>query len=240
MLRLGDLELVGGRPNVAVSFTDVDGRGEVAQAREAGVAIAELRIDLFARLTPDYVALQAERLAGLPTIATIRLAAEGGAWTGDEAARLKLYEAVLPFVDGIDVELRTPETIAALAPRLRKAGKLLIVSHHDLEATPAYEALADLCRQAGRAGADIVKIAAIVRSDADAEILARLLDQKPAPHLVVIGMGEKGLATRLAFPTRGSLFTFAAKGDRVSAPGQIPYLRMLEILKELRPDGEAS
>ena len=125
MLRLGDLDLTSGPPKVAVSFTDVDARGDLAVAREAGVEIAELRIDLFARLTPDYVALQAERLTGLATIATIRLAEEGGAWKGAEAARLALYEEVMPLVDGIDVELRATGTLAALAPRARvKSGSI--------------------------------------------------------------------------------------------------------------------
>ena len=86
MRKLGDLSLTSGRPLVAVSFTDADARDDLVEARHAGVAIAELRIDLFARLTPDYVARQAERLSGLPSLATIRLASEGGAWTGDSVS----------------------------------------------------------------------------------------------------------------------------------------------------------
>jgi len=240
MLRLGDLELGDGRPLVAVSFTDIDGRHEVAEACDAGVAIAELRIDLFARLTPDYVALQAERLSGLPTIATIRLAAEGGRWTAGESTRLELFMAVLSLVDAVDVELAAGETLQALEPAAHKAGKLLIVSHHDFEATPSLEVLVDVCRRSAAAGADIVKIAAMVRDDADIEVLSRLLTERPAPNLVVIGMGEKGLATRIAFAGKGSLFTFAAKGDRTSAPGQIAYTRMLQLFSELETQGGAS
>lgn len=230
MRKLGDLSLTSGRPLVAVSFTDADARQDLAEARHAGVAIAELRIDLFARLTPDYVVRQAERLSGLPTLATIRLASEGGAWKGEEAARLALFQAVLPLVDGLDIELQTPATIATLQPALREAGKLLVISHHDVEATPPYETLAEICRRAAEAGADVVKIATMVRGDDDIATLARLLVELPARNLVVIGMGEKGLATRIAFPEKGSLFTFAAKGERASAPGQIPYPEMLRRL----------
>jgi 3-dehydroquinate dehydratase-1 len=230
MPRLGELELIPGRPAVAVSFTDADGRDEVAAARAAGVAIAELRIDLFARLTPDYVALQAERLAGLPTLATIRLAAEGGAWRGEEAARLALFQAVLAYVDGLDIELRADETLAALRPAVHEAGKLLVVSHHDFSGTPPYEDLAEICRRAAEAGGDVVKIAAMINADQDIATLALLLVERPATNLVVIGMGEKGVATRIAFAENGSLFTFAAKGERASAPGQIPYVELLRRL----------
>ena len=53
-------------------------------------------------------------------------------------------------------------------------------------------------------------------------------------------MGEKGLPTRIDFPAKGSLFTFAAKGDRASAPGQIPYERMLQLLRQDKHKGETS
>ena len=240
MPKLGDLELIPGRPLVAVSFTDADSRDDVAAARKAGVAIAELRIDLLARLTADYVALQAERLAGLPMLATIRLAEEGGAWTGDPARRLDLFRAALPYVDGLDIELRDGGALAALAAEVHSAGRLLVVSHHDFEKTPDYAALEEVCRRAAAAGADVVKIAAMVASDDDIATLARLLVEKPAPHLVVIGMGEKGLPTRIAFPAKGSLFTFAAKGDRASAPGQIPYAALLSRLSDLQTGDRTS
>jgi 3-dehydroquinate dehydratase-1 len=240
MRKLGDLSLTSGRPLVAVSFTDADAREEVTDARHAGVAIAELRIDLFARLTPDYVVRQAERLAGLPTLATIRLGSEGGAWAGDEASRVALFKAVLPYVDGLDIELQAAETLAALQPMVREAGKLLVVSHHDLRSTPPYDVLAAVCMQAAGAGADVVKIATMVRDDHDIATLARLLVELPARNLVVIGMGEKGLATRIAFPGKGSLFTFAAKGERSSAAGQIPYQEMLRRLSASKDSGKTS
>lgn len=233
MVRLGDLDLEPGKARVAVSFSDIDSTRDVSAARLAGVAIAEHRIDLYARLTPDYVALQVKRLSGLPSIATIRMAEEGGEWRGEESERIALYSAVLPYVDAIDIELRAGETIAALRETVNDAGKVLVISHHNFAETPSIEVLRDVCARAVEAGADIVKIAALVRDDKDIAILSGLLEEKAAPNLVVIGMGEKGLPTRLAFHAKGSLFTFAAKGDRASAPGQISYARTLEILAEL-------
>jgi 3-dehydroquinate dehydratase-1 len=230
MTNLGKLELVAGKPVIAVSFTDIDAAKDILEAQAAGVGIAELRIDLFARRDPAYVLAQIGRLKGLPKLATVRLAAEGGAWTGGEAERIDLYEAILSSVDGIDLELRATEALTRLAPQAQVNGKLLVVSHHDFTGTPPYPVLADVAARAVSAGADIVKIAAQVNDDADISVLARLLDEKPAPNLVVIGMGDLGVPTRLMFPRDGSLFTFAAKGERTTAPGQMAYGRMANLL----------
>ena len=235
MINLGDLALTEGRPNVAVSFTDADGKDEVARARAAGVTIAELRIDLFARFSADYVEAQVRRLAGLPTIGTIRYTAEGGGWTASEPERLALYRHILPLVDGVDVEFSATTILSDVATLAKAQGKVLIVSHHDFVGTPDYDALARTAQRAATAGADIVKIAAHVRDDRDIETLGRLLTDRPAPNLVVIGMGESGAPTRLLFPGQGSLFTFAAKGDRTTAPGQLDYLTTLKLLRSLYP-----
>lgn len=235
MIKLGDLDLVAGKPAVAVSFTDADGKDELSLARAAGVAIAELRVDLFARFSADYVEAQAKRLSGLPMIATIRHANEGGGWSGPEEERIALYRLLLTLADGIDVELSSAQTLAAIADEAREAGKVLIVSHHDFDKTPDLEALRDTARRAVAAGADIVKIAARTDNDADVQVLSQLLAESPAPHMVVIGMGENGAPTRLLFPGQGSLFTFAAKGLRSTAPGQLDYLKTLKLLAGLYP-----
>jgi 3-dehydroquinate dehydratase I len=235
MIKLGDLTLEAGKPAVAVSFTDVDGKDELAEARACGVAIAELRVDLFARYSADYVEAQAKRLSGLPLIATIRHPREGGSWPGSEAERVDLYMTLLPLVDGIDVELSSEDALSALAPHVHAAGKVLIVSHHNFEGTPPLAELEAVAQRAIAAGADIVKIAARTDSDADVEILSQLLADRPAPHMVIIGMGEVGAPTRLLFPVKGSLFTFAAKGERATAPGQLDYKRTLKLLGGLYP-----
>jgi 3-dehydroquinate dehydratase I len=235
MIKLGDLSLVAGKPAVAVSFTDADGKDELSLAKAAGVAIAELRVDLFARYSPDYVEAQARRLSGLPMIATIRHAREGGGWSGPEDERIALYRLLLTLADGIDVELSSADTLATIAGEAHAAGKVLIVSHHDFDKTPELAALRDTAQRAVAAGADIVKIAARTDTDADVEVLSQLLAESPAPNMVVIGMGENGAPTRLLFPGQGSLFTFAAKGQRSTAPGQLDYLRTLKLLAGLYP-----
>jgi 3-dehydroquinate dehydratase-1 len=234
-VRFGALTLEPGKPAVAVSFTDADSAEDLAAAKAAGVAIAELRIDLFADSSVANVVETARRLAGLPRLATIRMSEEGGAWTGGEANRQALFEAVLPHVEAIDVELRASDMLAALAPGVLAAGKALVVSHHDFVATPSPAELADIARRAVAAGADVVKVAATLVAEDDLAALAGLLTSRAAPNLVVIGMGERGLVTRMLFPALGSLFTFAGKGERASAPGQLSYERTLSLLSTLYP-----
>jgi 3-dehydroquinate dehydratase-1 len=234
-VRFGDLVLEAGKPSVAVSFTDADSADDIAAAKDAGVAIAELRIDLFADTSVANVVETARRLNGLPLLATIRMSEEGGRWTGGETQRQALFEALLPDVDALDIELQATETLAALAPKVKAAGKALVVSHHDFSATPSPDELADIARRARDAGADIVKVAATIVNEEDLAALAGLLTSRPAPNLVVIGMGERGLVTRMLFPALGSLFTFAGKGERASAPGQLSYERTLSLLSTLYP-----
>jgi 3-dehydroquinate dehydratase-1 len=234
-VQFGSLLLEAGKPAVAVSFTDADGAGDIAAAKAAGVAIAELRIDLFADVSVANVVETARRLAGLPLLATIRMSEEGGRWTGGEASRQALFEAVLPHVDAVDVELRATDTLAVLRPKVSVAGKALVVSHHDFVATPSAADLADIAARAVAAGADIVKVAATIVTEDDLAALAGLLASRAAPNLVVIGMGERGLVTRMLFPALGSLFTFAGKGERASAPGQLSYERTLSLLSTLYP-----
>src|SRR5258705_10208851 len=92
-------------PLVAVSFGDDAAERDAALVRDLGVDVAELRIDWYSAIEPDHVRAQVDRFRGLPTLATIRSKAEGGHWSGGEPDRLRLFEAVLPAVDAIDVEL---------------------------------------------------------------------------------------------------------------------------------------
>ena len=53
--------------------------------------------------------------------------------------------------------------------------------------------------------------------------------------MIVIGMGDRAVATRVLFPALGSLLTYAHAGD-ATAPGQIPLAEMTALLARLFPD----
>jgi 3-dehydroquinate dehydratase-1 len=211
-LGIGPLVL-GAAPCIAVPFGAAPAAGGIAALRARGLDLAELRIDHFARQDAAHVRAELGRYAGVPTLATIRIAAEGGGWAGSEAERAKLFLSLLDAADAVDVEL-------------------VMASHHDFAATPAPAALADVVARAHAAGADVVKIATAVRGPEDVRALARVLIE-PAPiGRIAIGMGEAGLATRLLFPALGSLVTYAHVGH-VTAPGQLPLDELVELLRRL-------
>jgi 3-dehydroquinate dehydratase type I len=115
-------------------------------------------------------------------------------------------------IDLIDVEWH--EGVEVIAP------DRTVISHHD------YEDVRDVERIAQKMlalGCVYTKLAATPHDFADNERLLKLL-----PSTSVIGMGERGLYTRILAPFRGAELTFVAAGN-VAAPGQLTLERALEI-----------
>jgi 3-dehydroquinate dehydratase-1 len=222
-------------PCVAVSFADDAADDEIAAACAAGMDMAEIRIDLFASQQVDDVVDRVRRFSGVPTIATIRSVAEGGSWTGSDAARLALFEAVVPLVGAVDVEASSTEICGPVITAAHAHGCLAIVSFHDFETTPSESELTATIADARDHGADLVKIATMARDTDDLRTLARVLTDDHGVGLIVIGMGESGAASRLLFPFLGSKLTFASAG-RATAPGQLPLAQVAATFASLAPD----
>ncbi len=111
----------------------------------------------------------------------------------------------------------------------------VVLSHHDFEGMPDVESLAPEMRALDCAH---VKIAVSPRNFSDNERLLRVLGAseteargpRPEASITVIGMGERGLYSRILAPFRGSHFLFVSRGEeRSAAPGQIALYRALEI-----------
>jgi len=238
MLKLGSLEL-GALPRIAVPFSDRAGRGEVQALRRRGLDVAELRVDRFADPAPARVLAQLDKFTGLPTIATIRIRAEGGGWIRGEAERLALFHALAPRVAALDVELAAGEIRAEVVAAAHQASGLAIVSHHDFGGTPEPGELADVVGRGLEAGADVVKIATAVRDPADVRALASAALAHGGANLILIGMGEAGVATRLLFAALGSLLTYASAGE-ATAPGQLLFDEMLALMRRLFPAYDAA
>lgn len=228
VLRLGSFPL-GERPCLVAAFRDGVSSEAVAEALEAGLPALELRIDLFQDQEVSHVAALARRYAPTPAIATIRLAAEGGAWSRGEEAREALFRAVLPHVSAIDIETSALPGQATLTQAVHEAGKLVIGSFHDFHGTPSLEVLMDCAAAARQHGADIVKAACQCNVPEDLHTLTRfILDQAPQP-VAVMAMGNAGLISRVFFPALGSLLTYTFLGE-ATAPGQLTYREMLRYL----------
>jgi 3-dehydroquinate dehydratase I len=238
MITLGSLAL-GAVPRIAAPLTDGDVRVHADDVRRYA-DVAELRIDEFAQHDPAHVVAvcrDAGALA-LPLIATIRSVDEGGATHLDDAQRLALFEAVLPTVAAVDVELRAPirDQVVALAHR---AGKRAIVSYHNFTATPIDSDLSAILDAAVLGQADVVKIAAHARDAVDADRLLVFLLARRDRAMILIGMGPYGVASRVFFPLLGSLITYGSVGA-ATAPGQLPLAELHAELRRYSPEFAAA
>lgn len=234
MLTLGRLEL-GRIPRIAVplSDTEVYEHGQIAK----GLAhIFELRIDGFTRRTPDDVAAVCHqaRAHDVALIATVRAKDEGGRVALDDSTRLGLFERVAPLVDGLDVEFGAAirDRVVALGRRHRK---LVLVSHHDFERTPADSALTGIVDQAAAANADIVKLAVATHAMADVDRLLGVLRSRPAVPLIIIALGPHGTMSRVFFPLLRPLITYGYL-HTPNAPGQLSLEELHAEMRRYCPD----
>jgi 3-dehydroquinate dehydratase/shikimate dehydrogenase len=195
-----------------------------ARARGHGAGLVEYRLDAFAGPTAEIESSLPSLLerSPLPAIVTFRLPADGGLRGVDEAARMSLLRAALGAgAAWVDVEFGREGGIAADA-----AGRL-IVSHHDFERTPAD--LADIARRIEEGPADVVKLATMATSAADAFACYDVLRAAKKPT-VAFTMGPLGSASRVVTLALGAPWTYAAlsgKSDDEVAPGQLPLPRLV-------------
>jgi 3-dehydroquinate dehydratase/shikimate dehydrogenase len=172
------------------------------------------------------------RESPVPCIVTVRTAAEGGGWDGDETDRISFFEAVCTAQHPpryIDVELSSLERSANVRQKVllcvdhpgqvRDGLPGLIVSTHDFMERPA-----DLSRRISQMWADpacaVAKVAWRARSLRDVTEAVELLAIRSRPTAAIC-MGEFGLMTRVLAPKFGSFVTYAhIDGDSATAPGQ--------------------
>ncbi len=181
----------------------------------AEAAIAAIRA---LRLDHDGVEVRAERFPSIdleaigaatmkPIILTYR-----GSRVPDVARALQAG------IDFVDLEWR--EDLEVLAP------ERTVISHHDYEGMHDVESIVKKMHAYGCAH---TKLAATPQTFADNERLLELLPTADRRLLTtVIGMGERGLYSRILAPFRGSELTFVAAGN-VAAPGHLTIERSFEI-----------
>jgi 3-dehydroquinate dehydratase type I len=186
----------------------------------------ELRFDLL-DLTPDQVTEVVQ--AAKKSIATYRPG------TADPDRRMQtMIRAIIAGATFVDIELDSDSYYRKeLMKSAREHGREVIISYHNFDRTPGASILRDIAADCKKAGADVVKIACRVKGTRDVRALMGLytLDER----MVVVGMGDKGLITRVAAPFVGAEFTFAApEAGRETAPGQIDrqsLVRLIDLIK---------
>jgi 3-dehydroquinate dehydratase I len=234
MVHIGTLQL-GGVPRIAVPLSDVEVRYDAAAARPYA-DLFELRIDHFENRDLSSVCETCHEAAthGLPLLGTVRSAEEGGGIGLTESKRLQLFEAVVPVVDAVDIELGAPirSDVIALA---RKHGRPLIISYHNFDHTPADDNLVAMIEAAKEQGADVVKLAVTAQSMDDTDRLLGVLRAHRSIGLILVAMGAHGAMSRVFFPLVGSLLTYGFARS-ANAPGQVPAQTLFEELSRYSPE----
>jgi len=175
--------------------------------------MVELRLDM----VKDPSAAAALEGRKHPVIITCRPKSQGGHFTGsEEERRAILSEALSLGAEYVDLEWKG--TCADLMKRT--GGRNVIVSHHDFAGMPAD--LEAMSRDMLGSGAEIVKLAVTAHSLSDCLRLRAIGKQSKVP-VVLIAMGDAGLASRVLAGWMGSCWTYAGDDhlEQAVAPGQI-------------------
>jgi len=189
------------------------------------VEFAEIRLDITS-LTRQ----QTEAIFSFPRslIATFRPSK-----AGDETRLRRLESAIASGADYVDLESDAEsEYRDHLIRCAHKEGCRIIISFHDDARTPPRPELRRILRKCRNDGADIVKIACRVHSQADCARLLSLYENES--DLICLGMGNRGRFTRLAALWLGAPFTYASlAAGKETAEGQIDIDTMKTILAAL-------
>lgn len=221
--------VLGRGPAIALTVTDSDNLRLIQKAKQRGANLIEVRVDSFRRLDNAWVnqKLRSFRKLGMPIIGTIRSRREGGRRFIPDSRRADLFKEILPFVDGVDLELGSERLRKALLASAHRRRKQVILSYHNFRNTPSDAALAGLVDRARRAGADIVKIAVTPKRKEDVARLLLFTYRNREKNLIAIAMGPRGKASRVLASLFGSLLTYSFVG-RPQAPGQLSF----EVLRK--------
>jgi len=233
---------VNARTLLAVPITrcDLPVGAQVRAALAAGADLIELRVDCLDDI--GQVAKLLEQPHEVPFILTIRSAAEGGGWDGDESERVALFESLgLKLPGYVDVEYSAWARSANLRQKLGlvsspgadggRPRNRLILSYHDWRATP--DDLDTVVRPLLDSPADVAKVVFTAHSATDAwRVLGLLRRRGGSRPLIAMAMGAAGLLTRVLAPKFGGFLTFAAlDAESAVAPGQPTLAELLEVYR---------
>lgn len=209
--------------------TRVEIESEWKLAVQKGADLIEWRVDAVRGNADLEVGRRLQNEYGIPVLVTVRTLAEGGHFDLREDSREQYDRLVLEaagWAEAVDIEYAYPAAVE-LAREARTLGSAVVFSHHVLDAEVAPVLIRKQLRKQlsdmDENGADVAKIAWLVSRAAQVEVIeeAQLWALKKLNiPVVVIAMGDAGVATRVGNVARRNAFTFAVAG-KSSAPGQV-------------------
>jgi len=226
--------------NKKIAVVLVGGERKKALNKVLGeVAWVELRIDLFLqRFSKEKLYLwvkEVRKIAKGKIIGTVRWHREQPEPKSyiSEEKRAGIYKEIIPFVDFIDVEVKSKiaKEVVEFAYRKRKR---VILSYHNFIKTPSSVKLKEIYKKGKYLKCDILKIATKVNSPDDLLLLLNFsnsfLDNKRI-SVIITPMGVS-IMERLMPLYFGSLFTYVSL-VKSTAPGQPSYSEINILQKKL-------
>ena len=165
---------------------------------------------------------------------TMRLVRDGGAWPNAKAhLRLSYWEAFLQDPpDWLDLEWEEQEALPSW--RQTFGTSKILFSHHNFKASYSAPKLETLYSELSKKS-DGVKFALTCSNQEELEdllaVVKNLVQNPQAPLLAAFSMGEIGKKSRKLAPLLGAPWTYGVSGDKVTAPGQMHILELLEYFK---------
>lgn len=191
-------------------------------------------LELRADFVKDIKTENLPALAGSRAIFTCRAKSEGGVFAGGEKGRVSLLKSALKEnFKYVDIELKTiQKNKLKFSPAERKK---LLISYHDFKKTPPARALEKIKNDMLVHKPAALKIALKINKKAEILQLTRFLIDtiNERVDIILIGMGEAGVPTRIFFPLLGSAAAYAPDCAQ-TAPGQLTKKEMLDIYKRLK------
>lgn len=236
VLKIKKISIGEGQPKVIVPTT-ADSVQETLQfvdniADRTDFHLLELRLDALENGT-DASAMAAltkqisSRLGDKPLLVTFRTEREGGKKTINDREYVALYRSLLNEgqFDLLDIEMYREQSLTApLIELAHEKGRHVILSNHELHATPSAQTIVSRLREQQTRGADILKLAAMPQSPADVLTLLNAtleMHQNYAQRpLLTMAMGSTGVLSRISGELTGSALTFGMIGS-ASASGQV-------------------
>lgn len=200
---------------------------QVAVALSSDVDALELRLDLVSggdELSRDILAWLDATIAGCRAVGVLTVG------TARSMGATPYREAIQRGVDAVDVEIdEGPEVLRAVRgavgdPVSGDGGVVLILSHHDFDATPSESELSALFDRCVEAGADVVKLVSTATMPADNFRAVSPLERGRQSGIptIAFAMGAMGRASRFLAPVLGSAMSYLAiSSEASSAPGQL-------------------
>lgn len=210
------------RPDICVSIANTTFENILKILEDVGMA--EIRIDLL-DLMPNQLEMVFSSHNKL--IATCRQ----GRY--DEAQRASLLaRAIEAGAAWVDLEIETsPEWRKPLIDLARSKRCKVIISWHCFGRTPNDAEMHQLVDSLYSAGADVAKIACLSNSRVDSARILSLYSKYR--NIVALGMGASGVITRIAALSLGAPFTFASIEGNVTAPGQLDYKEIENLVNRI-------